>query len=129
MTDLSLNTLEDCGILPLDTDEATLRAEALSHGYTFMCVDLSVVANRQDLLEAFAEDLNFPEYFGQNWDALSDCLMDFSWQEAEGYVLVLEGTRQLSVALEDEYDTLMEILEETVKFWQEQDVPFWVFMT
>ncbi|GGJ48330.1 barstar family protein [Deinococcus roseus] len=129
MTDLSLNTLEDCGILPLRTDEATLKAEARDHGYVFLTVDLGVVAEKQDLLDAFATDLEFPEYFGQNWDALSDCLMDFSWLEAEGYVLVLEGTHHLEEALGEDYDILMEILEETVKFWQEQDVPFWVFLT
>lgn len=129
MTDLSLNTLEDCGILPLHTDEATLRTEALQEGYAFMCVDLGIVTEKQDLLDAFASDLEFPEYFGQNWDALSDCLMDFSWREAEGYVLVLEGTHHLEEALGEDYDILMEILEETIKFWQEQDTPFWVFLT
>ena len=28
---------------------------------------------------------------GPNWDAFKDCLSDMSWQQADGYVLLLEG--------------------------------------
>ena len=117
MTDLSLNVLEDCGILPLDTDEATLRAEARMHGYAFLCVDLSVIANRQDLLEAFAEDLNFPEYFGQNWDALEECLADLEWLPAKGYVLLLTAAEMILPEDEEDYATFLEVLSDAGEAW------------
>lgn len=33
----------------------------------------------QELLLAFHKQLDFPDYFGYNWDALYDFLIDLSW--------------------------------------------------
>ena len=45
------------------------------------------ITSKQELLNALAEALDFPQYFGNNWDALEDLLCDFSWRE-EGDVSV-----------------------------------------
>lgn len=37
------------------------------------------VSNKEKLMSVLKEALRFPEHFGQNWDALSDCLRDLSW--------------------------------------------------
>ena len=37
------------------------------------------VSGKKQLMRALEEALRFPEYFGRNWDALSDCLRDLSW--------------------------------------------------
>ena len=34
---------------------------------------------KRDLLRALACGLKLPRYFGQNWDALEECLCDLSW--------------------------------------------------
>ena len=34
---------------------------------------------KQKLLGALASRLRFPRYFGNNWDALEECLRDLSW--------------------------------------------------
>lgn len=36
-----------------------------------------------------AAALEFPAYFGHNWDALNDCLIDMGWLPAPGYVVVM----------------------------------------
>jgi RNAse (barnase) inhibitor barstar len=42
-----------------------------------------------DLFRALDAGLNFPAYFGQNWDALEECLCDLTWLElAKGVVLL-----------------------------------------
>lgn len=43
----------------------------------------------------FASILDFPEYFGFNWDALADCLSDLDWHLGLSYVLIVEGAQDL----------------------------------
>lgn len=37
------------------------------------------IASKPALLASIAAKLNFPSYFGGNWDALDECLGDLSW--------------------------------------------------
>jgi Barstar (barnase inhibitor) len=37
------------------------------------------LSEKSDLLQWFASNLQFPDYYGENWDALVDCLRDLSW--------------------------------------------------
>jgi RNAse (barnase) inhibitor barstar len=37
------------------------------------------IKDKSSLLRLIAELLLFPSYFGQNWDALDECLGDLSW--------------------------------------------------
>jgi len=41
------------------------------------------ITDREQLFEAFAAQLDFPDYFGRNWDALYDCLTDLDWLPAD----------------------------------------------
>jgi hypothetical protein len=48
-----------------------------------------------------AAALQFPLYFGRNWNALKECLLDLDWMPSDGYLLafsdassVLKGTEE-----------------------------------
>ena len=45
----------------------------------FECRIRSGIQTPEELFESLAEELLFPDYFGQNWDALLDLLRDLSW--------------------------------------------------
>jgi hypothetical protein len=63
---------------------------------------------KHDLLRAVATGLNFPHYFGGNWDALEECLRDLSWLDVgEGVIFVHE---QVPLADRDQRRTYFEIL-------------------
>lgn len=51
--------------------------------------------SEQTFLSQIAVAMQFPEYFGNNWDALDECLRDLSWVPASGYVLVVHNARHL----------------------------------
>lgn len=48
------------------------------------------IETKSGLLQALATAGHFPGYFGNNWDALAECLTDFSWIEAPRIVIVHE---------------------------------------
>jgi hypothetical protein len=73
-----------------------------------------------------SRDLGFPDWFGGNLDALSDCLTDFSWRPAQGYVITLSGSARLA-AMPTSFAALNEVLSFAVEAWQARGQPFWVF--
>src|SRR5574341_275555 len=64
------------------------------------------------LFTEFAKVLELPDYFGHNWDALEECLADLEWMPARGYVLLLTEAEQILPKDEDDYATLLEILND-----------------
>lgn len=42
-------------------------------------IDARRHADKDGLLEAIGQALQFPDYYGRNWDALEECLFDLSW--------------------------------------------------
>lgn len=37
------------------------------------------IKTKKELLKVYADSLKFPNWFGYNWDAFDDILIDFSW--------------------------------------------------
>jgi RNAse (barnase) inhibitor barstar len=69
------------------------------------------------LFDEFARALAFPDYFGHNWDALEECLADFEWLQAKGYLLVISDAEAVLPQDEEEYETLLEILSDAGEAW------------
>ncbi len=87
----------------------------------FARISLNDVAEKSALLRRIAGSLAFPSWFGENWDALEDCLTDLSWREAQGHVLVFEGFQRLPA---EELGVLLEVLITAAEFWRERRKPF-----
>ncbi|MDR2890723.1 MAG: barstar family protein [Alistipes sp.] len=41
-----------------------------------------------NLFEQLKAELKFPDYFGNNWDALNDCLSYLSWIEQKNVIII-----------------------------------------
>ena len=78
-----------------------------------------VLPDGKNPLQSIAGALAFPDWFGQNWDALEDCLSDLSWREAQGYVLLFEHA-----AAGDELGILTDVLAASAEFWKGRGKPF-----
>lgn len=96
--------------------------------FSVLPVDLRGCADAHAALLGIAETLRFPEWFGENLDALSDCLNDLSWLSAEGYVVVLEHTDDWRTQDPESFETAVEIFNEAAARWAEDRVPFWAFV-
>jgi len=80
-----------------------------------------IVLTEKNIFESFSEALQFPEWFGGNWDALEDCLGDLSWREAKGHVLVIEKQENLS---RDDFGVLVDVLASSAQYWAGKEKPF-----
>jgi len=69
------------------------------------------------LLTECARALDFPDYFGHNWDALEECLTDLEWLPAKGYVLLITEAVHVLPNDETEYETFLEILRDAGEAW------------
>lgn len=69
------------------------------------------------LLTECARALDFPDYFGHNWDGLEECLTDLEWLPAKGYVLLITDAAHVLPNDETEYETFLEILRDAGEAW------------
>ena len=127
---MSENSLDDApvaGIFRLarkDLPALTLAADEL--GLAVFHVDLQTARNVPGFIKALMRDLHFPDWFGGNLDALNDCLTDFSWRPAPGYVITLSGVEALR-ATPTSFAALNAVLANAVDAWQARGVPFRIF--
>jgi RNAse (barnase) inhibitor barstar len=71
-----------------------------------------------DFYDELAAALQFPDYFGQNWDAVNDCLCDLDWVVADAIVLVfIDGEKPLATAGDDAGRTLAKLLVVAAEHW------------
>lgn len=88
-------------------------------------VDLFGARNKDEMLAAVGKALRFPEWFGHNWDALADCLVDMGWLPATGYVVILDRCDGIHARAEADFVTLMQVFQDAAQTWREENVPFW----
>ncbi|MFE2480706.1 barstar family protein [Streptomyces sp. NPDC059389] len=94
-------------------------AAAEEAGWTTLRVDLAGVRGKAELMRRWGAALRVPSWFGGNWDALADALIDLSWlPRAPGRLLVVTSWRSYAGARPGDWETLQEILEEAVDFWR-----------
>ena len=91
-------------------------------------VDAARSDSKSALLGALAKGLKLPEHFGNNWDALADCLEDGDWLGSHGMVIAIRHAANYRKAHAADWETLSDILSEAVEYWRERHKPFWVFI-
>ncbi len=118
-----------CGAYVVDArDGDALAAAAQALDFAVVRIDFAGCSDKADALARIARALDFPEWFGGNWDALADCLSDLSWRRADGYVLLLEHIATWRAQAPGEFDTAVDIFNEAAAGWSKMRRPFWALM-
>ena len=86
-----------------------------ARGLALKRISFQGVGSKDELLERLAGLLQFPDWFGNNWDALEDCLT-----EVQGYLLFsdYEGIGA------DDFGVLVDVLASVAEYWAECGEPF-----
>jgi|KBSMisStaDraftv2_1062788.scaffolds.fasta_scaffold1473776_1 hypothetical protein len=91
-------------------------------------IDGSTVHDRQRFLAVAARAMRFPAWFGGNWDAFADAVMDLAWTPADAYVVILGDMQRFATRAPQAFHMVLSILEDAAEFWSERGVPFHVLV-
>lgn len=105
-----------------------LRKSAGKRKCVWVELPLSAVSSKKQFMAVCAKQMKLPSYFGGNWDALADCVRDFNWLAAEGYVLHLTGSEKFAKASPDDYQTALDVFTEAADYWKRKDAVFVVLV-
>lgn len=117
-----------CGVYRSPAAMEALHKAAAAAGLTWLDMPLSAVTDKTQFLALCKKQMKLPPHFGENWDALADCLRDFAWLKSKGYVLHLSGGETFATAAAQDYQTALAVLAEAAEFWKGRGTPFVVFV-
>ncbi|MEV4872296.1 barstar family protein [Streptomyces syringium] len=122
------------GVYDLPPNETPARVLALAADADWRAAPLRLdgVTDKAAFLDRCAADLDFPEWFGHNWDALADCLMDLSWwregSKVRGCLLIAVDWDAFRKAAPEDADTAQAIFGEAVDYWADSESPLTVLL-
>jgi len=79
----------------------------------------NIIKNKIDLFREIALKLHFPEFFGNNWDALDDCLCDLEWINSTKIQIVFENfSKILSDESCEQKNILLDCIKDSNDYWE-----------
>jgi RNAse (barnase) inhibitor barstar len=115
--------------VPEGLEAKSLQASAKRSGFASFHIDGKNISRKEQLLNHVATVLQFPKDFGNNWDALEECLTDLEWVDADGYVIYYDHIDPLLEKHPDQFETLVEILRDAVASWKEDGAAMIVLLS
>lgn len=86
-------------------------------GFTRRVLSGANCRSRNGLFAEMARALEFPDYFGHNWDAVEECLADLEWLPGKGYVVLFTDAQLILPDDEEEFATFLEVLSDAGEAW------------
>ncbi len=98
--------------------EVALRADAPANvGAVVRMLRGDRCATKRGLMQEWGAALQFPYYFGENWDAFEECVNDLGWLPARGYILAVTDAERL-LGEGDDFATFVRILAAAATRWE-----------
>lgn len=103
----------------LQKDIAKTRQIAAEYDGELFVVRLGEsIRGREDLFREFVRQLQFPGYFGWNWDAFEECLRDLSWLPVNARVRIIDEGGALNAESKEAWETCRSILQDVAEAWR-----------
>lgn len=125
-----LNGERSPGLYRVTTDVNIDELSSLCQEYGFhvFYINGMDVKSKAEFLQAAAETMKFPDYFGDNWDAFNDCITDLSWIAADGYILLYTHPNNLANSDPLEWSIALDVFQDAIEYWRETDTPLYVLL-
>jgi RNAse (barnase) inhibitor barstar len=83
------------------------------------------VSTEAELFSIFDRELSLPDYFGENWNALDECLCDLGWIGSPEKVVIVHQDLPLQPNPED-LKIYLELLSDCIEWWEKREKPQFV---
>ena len=71
-----------------------------------------------------AAALQFPYYFGENWDAVWDCITDLNWLRGSSFLIVFDSAEHLLSQSDRGFTLLLKVLADAHERWHRETADF-----
>ena len=112
----------------LRADAAAIARHAGRHGWRLFHLDGRQIASKADFLAVCAAEMDFPAYFGHNWDALEESSRDLAWAPAGGYLVLWDDAGRFAEAQPEEFAVALDIMRSAVEHWRGTLTPMVVLL-
>ena len=115
--------------LATHADPKAIQKQAKAHGFAFFHIEGKNIERKEQLMNQLATSLRLPKHFGLNWDALEECLNDMDDVDGDGFVIYYDHIDPLLEGHPSEFETLVEILRDSVKSWKDDETAMVVLLS
>lgn len=112
--------------LPGGTSPEAVNRAVAPAGWRVFSLDGDKIVDKASFLSQAALAMNFPKYFGNNWDAFEDMFNDLAWAPAKGYVVLYPHANRF--AKSPDWKTALSIFQVAVERWQKAGTPFYILL-
>jgi RNAse (barnase) inhibitor barstar len=98
--------------LPNDSPVADIVSALESEGCRVVILDRAPIFDKETLMHALYQGCGFPAYFGFNWDALTDALVELAEEESRPLILIFQDFDLLRDRNPDVAQTFVDIIDE-----------------
>lgn len=82
----------------------------------------AIDGNQCNTIESFLEEIgrafSFPDYYGQNVNALNDCINDLDWIPKDNYILIINNFESLISDNKKDREDMIDFLGEISEQWK-----------
>ncbi|GAC1467041.1 MAG: hypothetical protein PVSMB1_16190 [Gemmatimonadaceae bacterium] len=76
--------------------------------------------------DELAAAMQFPYYFGENWDAVWDCITDLNWLKGSSFLIVFDSAEYLLSESNRGFELLLKVLSDAHDRWRRETADFGV---
>lgn len=103
--------------LPDRVESEIIEAVAGNRDVLLRVIDGESVQDVDSLFSAMAREFNFPDYFGENWPALNECIRSLSWLPARAYLLLIRNSGSLLKDSAPDRAVFMKVMRDAGRRW------------
>ncbi len=115
--------LLDVALTPTDLERLNQ-----DNGTKVFVLDGTKIVDRTTLLQQFDTVMQFPEYFGHNWDALKDCLTELDGHEVDRYIITIDSLEHFAASDREQWSNFMDVCKSVIEYWQDTETPMYILL-